>query len=528
MSASAEKTKNSENMTDDKAEDSTQEVKPEDDKKESKGNSVKAAADNGTKKKAKEDKSDDSDVKDEASAEEDGDDNDEKSETKKTNEKKRSVANNDKKKSSLDGKKDDGKSNSKNSVNDKKDDDATAKSDSSNKKDSAMSLGEIARIESYITNTKVDGLQILHSICFTGNVKPNMIKNKLRKFAGFDFDADSDEYNTKLEAVQKIDVAKLKAVCEGLTLDKKGSKEDLAERICKFLLAPEGEHVSSYVDYSSSDEEEKYVRPKTARRGKNRDDTDSGSDYNPSAGSDSDAGKKRSTRISGRGAGRPPARRAAKRRRSDSEDETPASSEEDSDAPRKKKRASAGRTRGRRPAARGRKKESETEEEEESEVESEDSDDDEIKSYVKEILDEANLEEITMKTVCKQVYAKYPSFDLSHKKDFIKSTVKSAIFVLAALVAVASARPQNIPIVSQTGVQDESGQYSFSFQTGNGISAVEQGALKPNSDRTDNYLVKQGSYAFVAPDGKTYKTVYVSDENGFQATGDHLPKDLSE
>lgn len=51
--------------------------------------------------------------------------------------------------------------------------------------------------------------------------------------------------------------------------------------------------------------------------------------------------------------------------------------------------------------------------------------DDEIKSYVKEILDEANLEEITMKTVCKEVYAKYPQFDLSNKKDFIKQTVKS-------------------------------------------------------------------------------------------------------
>lgn len=51
--------------------------------------------------------------------------------------------------------------------------------------------------------------------------------------------------------------------------------------------------------------------------------------------------------------------------------------------------------------------------------------DDEIKKYVKEILDKANLEEITMKTVCKQVYAKYPQFDLSHKKDFIKTTVKS-------------------------------------------------------------------------------------------------------
>lgn len=51
--------------------------------------------------------------------------------------------------------------------------------------------------------------------------------------------------------------------------------------------------------------------------------------------------------------------------------------------------------------------------------------DDEIKKYVKEILDKANLEEITMKTVCKQVYEKYPDFDLSHKKEFIKTTVKS-------------------------------------------------------------------------------------------------------
>ena len=49
--------------------------------------------------------------------------------------------------------------------------------------------------------------------------------------------------------------------------------------------------------------------------------------------------------------------------------------------------------------------------------------DDEISKYVKEILDGANLEEITMKTVCKQVYAHYPDFDLAHKKEFIKNTV---------------------------------------------------------------------------------------------------------
>ncbi|KAJ8975532.1 hypothetical protein NQ317_003873 [Molorchus minor] len=43
----------------------------------------------------------------------------------------------------------------------------------------------------------------------------------------------------------------------------------------------------------------------------------------------------------------------------------------------------------------------------------------------------ANLEEITMKTVCQRVYDHYPDFDLTHKKDFIKSTVKSVCIILS-------------------------------------------------------------------------------------------------
>ena len=40
---------------------------------------------------------------------------------------------------------------------------------------------------------------------------------------------------------------------------------------------------------------------------------------------------------------------------------------------------------------------------------------------------EANLEEVTMKTVCKQVYEKFPAHDLTERKDFIKITVKDII-----------------------------------------------------------------------------------------------------
>jgi hypothetical protein len=39
----------------------------------------------------------------------------------------------------------------------------------------------------------------------------------------------------------------------------------------------------------------------------------------------------------------------------------------------------------------------------------------------------ANLEEVTMKQICKQVYENYPAYDLTEWKDFIKTTVKELI-----------------------------------------------------------------------------------------------------
>lgn len=130
----------------------------------------------------KDDKSDSDDKNEAESGEEDGDENfeeNEKSESKKTSDKKKSIANNDKKKTSSDAKKDDGKSTTSknsNSTNDKKEDDDTPKSGSLNKKESAMSLGEITSIDNYITNTKVDGLQVLYSVSVFENFVEHFIK----------------------------------------------------------------------------------------------------------------------------------------------------------------------------------------------------------------------------------------------------------------------------------------------------------------------------------------------------------------
>lgn len=34
----------------------------------------------------------------------------------------------------------------------------------------------------------------------------------------------------------------------------------------------------------------------------------------------------------------------------------------------------------------------------------------------------------------------------------------------------------------------------------------------------------QGSYSYVGTDGRTYKITYIADENGYRASGEHIPK----
>jgi protein DEK len=46
---------------------------------------------------------------------------------------------------------------------------------------------------------------------------------------------------------------------------------------------------------------------------------------------------------------------------------------------------------------------------------------------VKSLLKEADLDNLTMKSVCNDVYENYPGLDLTSKKDFIKATVKKII-----------------------------------------------------------------------------------------------------
>lgn len=62
----------------------------------------------------------------------------------------------------------------------------------------------------------------------------------------------------------------------------------------------------------------------------------------------------------------------------------------------------------------------------------------------------------------------------------------------------------------------------LSYETGNGISAQEQGELKNAGSEAEAQSVA-GSFSYTSDDGQKITLTYTADENGFQPQGDHLP-----
>nr|XP_022913103.1 protein DEK [Onthophagus taurus] len=332
-------------------------------------------------------------------------------------------------------------------------------------------LGEIPRVDASISRFKNDDLKLLHQLIYDLPGKATVLKKNIKKFNGFALAKGSDEYNKKIANVQTFEVKQLKSICEMLDMEKKGSKDEIAQRIVEFLNHPKdtgkidgggrpkrtaavranNRGYSSHDDSYSSDEKPSRGRRDKGKRSNLKDESsnESDEDFQPSDASEEKA-KPKQRRQSAR-------RRQQSEELSDAEEDSLGSSEESNPEEKVKKRKVAnnrgkgnvGRGRGRKPAqnnttpgpkkrpgrGRGKKVSSESDDGDSSENEplikkaknQDPPTDEEIKTYVKGILEGANLEEITMKTVCKQVYAHYPNFDLTHKKDYIKTTVKSLI-----------------------------------------------------------------------------------------------------
>ncbi|XP_011155844.1 endocuticle structural glycoprotein SgAbd-8 [Solenopsis invicta] len=110
--------------------------------------------------------------------------------------------------------------------------------------------------------------------------------------------------------------------------------------------------------------------------------------------------------------------------------------------------------------------------------------------------------------------------------------MNTLVIALCALVAVAIAGPVGqttpvdtspIPILKHAlDGPNPDGSYNYSYETGNGIQAQEEGHLN-NAGSDGEALEAHGSFSFTDADGQTFQISYIANENGFQPEGAHLP-----
>nr|XP_027209202.1 flexible cuticle protein 12-like [Penaeus vannamei] len=92
------------------------------------------------------------------------------------------------------------------------------------------------------------------------------------------------------------------------------------------------------------------------------------------------------------------------------------------------------------------------------------------------------------------------------------------LLVLACLVAVvvADSYKTPIPILKDDRTQNAYGEYTFDFETGNGIARNEAGKQADGQESS-------GGWSYTAPEGVPIKLSFTSGVGGYQPVGDHLP-----
>ncbi|XP_063533613.1 pupal cuticle protein 20-like [Cydia strobilella] len=103
------------------------------------------------------------------------------------------------------------------------------------------------------------------------------------------------------------------------------------------------------------------------------------------------------------------------------------------------------------------------------------------------------------------------------------------VLILAAVASASAARLDHLTGGANVGeatrfenVNDGAGNYHFSYETPNGISARESGA--PRAAGPEGPAVTaEGAFSYRTPDGQQVSLSYTADENGFHPVGSHLP-----
>lgn len=319
------------------------------------------------------------------------------------------------------------------------------------KEGKGRSLGDIPFIEFKVSRTKAEDLKPLHRVLFRRTGQNTEVKKNIRQFSGFPFSTSDKEYEKRVEMLKSktFTIAMVKQIMTILDIPRSGTKDELVTRLLEWLQKPEdsgrklpepkrkrkSKGESGKKSKGKKDSKKKPKKKKEAKKKAASDDEGEEEEEEEEEGGDEEEEEEREEEED-----------------KESEEES-AESEEEEEPPKKKAKKATPKPKEKKPKQKKTpakpakavpKKKAAPKKKASNEVSdvSSDSDDeplavkdnskaaptnDELKDVIKKMLDNANLEQVTMKTVLKDVFAKYPNFDLTDRKDFIKNTVKQII-----------------------------------------------------------------------------------------------------
>ncbi|XP_039104514.1 protein DEK isoform X1 [Hyaena hyaena] len=287
-------------------------------------------------------------------------------------------------------------------------------------------LCEIERIHFFLSKKKTDELRNLHKLLYNRPGTVSSLKKNVGQFSGFPFEKGSVQYKKKEEMLKKFRNAMLKSICEVLDLERSGVNSELVKRILNFLMHPKpsGKPLPKSKKTSSKGNKKERNSSGMARKAKRTKCPEILSDES-SSDEDEKKNKEESSDEEDKESEEEPPKKTSKKEKP-KQKATPKSKKTVKSANVKKADSSTTK-----------KNQNSSKKESESEDSSDDEPlikklkkpptDEELKETVKKLLASANLEEVTMKQICKEVYENYPAYDLTERKDFIKTTVKELI-----------------------------------------------------------------------------------------------------
>ncbi|XP_043305586.1 protein DEK isoform X3 [Cervus canadensis] len=326
-------------------------------------------------------------------------------------------------------------------------------------------LCEIERIHFFLSKKKTDELRNLHKLLYNRPGTVSSLKKNVGQFSGFPFEKGSIQYKKKEEMLKKRMIhggklftqpqiqkvqreckcsknsstpvsatpfphifrnAMLKSICEVLDLERSGVNSELVKRILNFLMHPKpsGKPLPKSKKSSSKGNKKERNSSGMARKAKRTKCPEILSDES-SSDEEEKKNKEESSEDEDKESEEEPPKKTSKREKP-KQKATPKSKKSAKSANVKKADSSTTK-----------KNQNSSKKESESEDSSDDEPlikklkkpptDEELKETVKKLLASANLEEVTMKQICKEVYENYPAYDLTERKEFIKTTVKELI-----------------------------------------------------------------------------------------------------